>query len=293
MELRSGSLHLQGFDLTLPRSEAPREGRWAVFTAWPATDLSLTDCTVTVEGDEPASAVVAVGAADAEAEPVVAPADNSTATVRLTDCLLRTGGDLVDVADGRKISLELTNAVVSTGGSLVHAHGLPRGQAAEKVVLTLRQVTSRTAGGLVQLASAAGEPDLPVAQVTARDSILATTPNGDPLLRVDGQDALSTLRNQLVWEGHGVGYHQIDTYRRDRSSQVGSVPTNYARQDWTVAVGSHESTPVHGDLKFRRAWDPDRPAWTLRRDDVELAPNSPALSSGPDLERIPDPSPPS
>jgi serine/threonine-protein kinase len=287
-ELRAGSLQLQGFDIVLPRSEAPRQGRWAAFAVWPATELSLTDCTVTVEGSEPTSAVVAVGAADNELEPGIHPPDGSAATVRLTDCLLRTGGDLVDVADGRRLALELNNAVVATGGSLVHAHGLPRGQTAEEVGLSLRQVTARMAGGLVQLESAVGEPELPVARVKALDSVLATTTDGDPLLRVDGQDAPAAVRNLVSWEGHGVGYHQISTYRRDRSAQVGTLPTNYARQDWTVALGAHETAPVHGDLKFLHKWDADRPAWTLRRDDAALAPNSPALSSSPDMGRIPD-----
>jgi serine/threonine-protein kinase len=295
LDLRAGGLVIEGFDIILPRSSVPREGRWAAFAAWPATDLSLTGCTVTVEGKarekerEIDSAVVAVGVGDSDDEPGLNAPEPSAATVRLENGLFRTGGDLVDVSSGRRLVLEVTNAVVATDGSLVHGHGLPRGQPAEPLSITLRQVTARTRGGLVQLESAAGEPELPVAEVNARDSVFATSRQGAPLLRVDGQDAPGSLRDRVRWEGHGNSYHQVNVYRRDQSSQVGSLPTVYDRSSWTMAVGPRESSPMHGDLKFLHEWDPDRGAWNFRRDDAELAPDSPVRSTGPVLDRIPNP----
>ncbi len=288
--LRSGSLQLEGFDVILPRENAPRQGRWAAFAVWPATDLSLINCTVTVEGDQVASAVVSVEAGDeaADAEAMNG-AEASASTVRIHDSLIRAGGDMIDVAAGRRLVLEMDNAVASTSDALVHAHGTPRGQTPDRLTLTLRQVSARMAGGLVHLESTAAEPELPVADVNARYSLLATSPIDAPLIRVDGQDATETMRDRIVWEGQGVGYHQISTYRRDQSSQVGAVPTNYNRSDWTVAAGTREQLPIHGDLKFRREWAPNRAAWTLRRDDLRLNKDSPARSSGPDLDHIPDP----
>ena len=289
IELRSGSLQLEGFDVILPRENAPRQGRWAAFSVWPATDLSLTNCTVTVEGDQVASAVVSVEPGDDAGEEGLNAVESSASTVRVHDSLIRAGGDFVDVAAGRRLVLEMDNAVAATGGGLVHAHGTPRGQSAERLSLTLRQVTARMAGGLVHLDSAPGEPDLPIADVNARYTILATIPKDAPLIRVDGQDPAETMRDRIVWEGQGVGYHQISSYRRDQTTQVGAVPTNYNRSDWTVAAGSREQLPVHGDLKFHREWSPTRPAWTLDREDVRLNKDSPARASGSDLDRIPDP----
>ena len=52
LELRSGALQLEGIDIVLPRSDAPREGRWAAFGVWAGAELSLTNCTVTIEGEE-------------------------------------------------------------------------------------------------------------------------------------------------------------------------------------------------------------------------------------------------
>jgi eukaryotic-like serine/threonine-protein kinase len=287
IDLRAGALQIEGIDIILPEAHAPRRGRWAAFGVTPGSDLSLTNCTVTIEGGRATSAVVTVEAGEAEDEPEAEAAAPPAATVWMTDCLLRSGGDLVAVAAGRRADLELSNAVVATEGSLVHAHGRALGLSAEPIRLTLRQVTARTVGGLVQLESAPGEPELPKADVVARDSILATTPQGAPLFRVDGQDVLTALRDRIAWEGHGVAYHQILAYRRDQTALAGVVPTIYDRTSWQVAVGTKEASPWHGDVKFRQDWDPDRPLWSLRRDDVRLAPDSPVASNGPDLQRIP------
>ena len=277
IELRSGSLQLEGFDVILPRDNAPSQGRWAAFAVWPATDLSLTHCTVTVEGDQVVSAVVAVEAGETRCwttGPIAL--EPSAATVRVTDSLLRTGGDLVDVGAGRRLVLEMDNAVVATGRSLrPRPRRAARPGRATASSLTLRQVTARMAGGLVQLESTPGEPELPVADINARYSIFATTPKDAPLIRVDGQDAASTMRDRIVWEGHGVGYHSDHRLPPRQSSQVGAVPIDYDRSSWIVAVGAREQMPVHGDLKFRREWDPDRPAWTLGRDDVRLSQGQP------------------
>lgn len=291
MELHSGTLQLDGIDIVLAEEDAPRVGRWAVFAVWGGAALSLSHCTVTVEGVEVDSAIAVVPASENEVEEGGVGPEPSAAVIRATDSLLRSGGDLVDVAAGHRLELELDDVVVSTGGSLVHAHGLPRGVTSEPIRISLAQVTARTAGGLVLLESAGGEPELPVADVRVRDSILATTSKGAPLFRVDGQDALSALRDRIKWEGHGVAYHQINAYRRDQSAQVGSVPTIYDRSSWVVAIGTKEADPVHGDVKFLQDWDPDRPAWTLSRDDVRLARDSPSPRAGADLDSIPNVAP--
>jgi hypothetical protein len=142
------------------------------------------------------------------------------------------------------------------------------------------------------LESAPDEPDLPIVEVIASESVFATTPEGAPLCRVDGQDALSTLHDRILWKGSAVAYHEIDTYRRDQTAQPGVIPTSYDRQSWQVAVGLREESAVHGDLKFANKWDTNRPAWTLQGEDLKLSPESPAASSGAVLERIP-PAPPS
>ncbi len=134
---------------------------------------------------------------------------------------------------------------------------------------------------------APGEPELPVAKVIARDTILATTPDGDPLVRIEGQDGLDTLRDRVPWEGHSVFYHQIDTYRRDQTALSGTSPVGFKRSSWEVAVGPSEDAPGHGDAEFVRSWPSNRSLWTIQPADVALEPDSPAWGDGPDLDRIP------
>jgi serine/threonine-protein kinase len=291
MDIRSGGMELEGIDVVLPRSEEPLQGRWAGFGVAPGAELSLTACTVTVEGSQTTSAAVVVLAGEAGDTHVGGQSEPPAAQVRLTDSLLRCGGDLIDVTAGSRLGLGLSNSVIAADGCLVHAHGLPRGQRNNLLKLNLDRMTARVAGGLVLLESARGEPELPIADVSARDSIVATTPAGEPLFRVDGQDTLTDLRDRIRWEGHGVAYHQINTYRRDQSAQRGAVPSLYNRPSWKVAVGSHDIASVHTDVKFVQPWEAGRPAWLLRPEDVRLEPDSPAASAGANLERIPSPPP--
>ncbi len=295
IDLRGGALHCEGVDLIMAKDDAPAQGRWSGFGVGPGTELSLTNCTVTIEEDEVVSAAL-VAQAQTSVQTLPHASDNAKegpaaelppARVQLTNSLFRAGGDLVEVAAGGRLTLELNNVIVATGGSLVHANGLPRGQAVAPLKLGLRQVTARMVGGLLQLESAPGEPELPLVEISARDSILATTAQGAPLLQVDGQDDLSALQNRIRWDGLRVAYHQINAYRRDQTSQVGTVPKIYNRPAWMVAVGPQEEAPIHGDLKFVQKWSPDHPAWLFRRDDFRLAPDSPAGSVGADLPQIP------
>src|SRR5262249_9429243 len=140
IDLRAGALHCEGIDLVVdsadvrPRAEAEAEGRgrWGLFGVSAATELTLTRCTLTIEGDNLVSTGLGVGVREAEsrreAEGAGAGVERPPARVSWRDSLLRTGGDLVEVVAGGQLALELQNVVVATGGSLIHAHGLPRGQ---------------------------------------------------------------------------------------------------------------------------------------------------------------------
>jgi serine/threonine-protein kinase len=277
--LQSGWLRLEGIDLVLPEVEKVGRRRAAFAIAPGSNDLSLIDCSVTIQGDASPSAVVALLAGEPSGD----------VRVRIKDGLIRSGGDLVDVAGGRRLDLDLDNAVVALGGTMVHGHGLPEGRTVEPIKLDLRQITSRLAGGLIHLQSAAGEPELPIAEIKARDSIFTTGDPDAPLLRVDGQGDTEDLKDAIHWEGRSVAYHQINFYRRDQSARPGAGPKQYNREFWNFKLSRLEELPIHGDLKFL---DEDALAgspWTLRPDDVRLAPGSPASGVGADLQHVPSP----
>ena len=291
MNIVSGSLKLERVDLVLPRADAPRSGGWGAFAVAAGTDLSLSDCTVTVEGSAGRSAVIVAPAgreANGFGEPEL---ETLAATVRLKDSLFRSGGDLVDVRGDRRLDLEVDNVLVSTSGSLLHGHGRARGVAAEPLKLTLRRLTSRTEGGLVQLDSTPGDPELPQVEVVARDSVLATNGKGSPLIQVDGQDDPESLRDRVRWDGNGVAYHQISNYRRDQVAKPGELPTSFDKSSWELAVGRRESGSTHGGAMFSDDWPADRGAWAARPTDLRLKPDSPAVKNGAgaDLGLIPEP----
>ncbi len=282
--VQASGLRVEGIDLVMPApdiealSSPSTTRKRALFAIGPGTiDLTLVDCTVTIEGDSASSAVAALMGGELGGE----------GRLRIEDCLVRVGGDLVDVAGGRRLDLEVDNAVIATGGSMVHAHGLADGRPAEGLKMVLRQVSARMSGGLAHLQAALGEPGLPVASINARDVVLTTGDPDAPLLRVDGQGSLEELRNLIRWEGRSVAYHQLNIYRRDQSAQPGAVPTLYDREFWNLRIGEREESSIHGDLKFPIEWPPDRRPWALRRDDLRLPTDSPAV--GADLRDIPSP----
>lgn len=283
MTMQASGLRVEGIDLVLPAPDpetlALSLRKRAAFALAPGTvDLALVDCSVTIEGDAAPSAVVALLSGDLGGE----------GRVRIKDCLLRVGGDLIDVAGGRKLDLEVDNAAIGTGGAVVHAHGLPEGRAAEELKVVLRQVTARMQGGLALLQTSATDPELPMASINARDAILATGDPDAPLFRVLGQGKVDDLRPLIRWEGRAVGYHRMNIYRRDESAQPGAAPRNYDRDFWDFTLGTRDEAPVHGDLKFLDNWPVGRNPWTLSPDDFQLQPDSPAV--GADLTRLPDPS---
>ncbi len=302
MILRSGGLRLEGVDLILPAvgSSRPR----AAFAVRPGVaDLILDGCTVTIDGDDARSVVVAVlpgGDPVASANPFdhlfASPRRRDSGApetrVRFHDSLLRSAGDLVDVAPGRSVDLDFDNSVVATTGVLVHGHGREEGRTPGALRVTLRRVATRLTGGLVHLETDRDRPSLPVAAIEATDSILALVGSGTPLLRVDGQGDLAAQRDRITWRGRSVGYHRIDTYRRDATSRAGVAPTRLDRDGWESSLppGADDGA-IRGDLGFLDEPDLDQAAWSIRTEDWKLRPETPAAAAaiGPDLLEVPAP----
>lgn len=292
--LRAGSLRLKGVEIDCSSKKADRGSRDCAFLIQGGTELELSRCilTIAVDGEGSKSSFVGVRVSDGIDEPndpAVLTAKPSAASVRIVDALIRGEGDIIDVSEGKPLAFYLENSVVASSGSLVVGRGSPRGKSPESLSLDIRRSTLRIAGGLVRLDTALDEPELPIAEVTARDSILSTTPDGDPLFRVNGQDDVASLRDRIRWEGHGVAYHRISAYRRDQSSRLGTPPQTYDRPDWQAAVAPREDSAIHGDLKFANPWNADRPVRDLSPSDFELAEGSPAATAGADLSLIPAP----
>jgi len=290
LNLRSGSLHLQGIDLVVPDQESLRTDRLAAAGLLPGSELTMTDCTLTVAVNRPGAALFVV-----QPEIAAPKSQNSggaaaqTAVIRVRDSFLRSGGEGVAVAGGRRLDLDLSNVLASTEASLVHAFGGDRAGRADSPAVKIRmnQVTARVKGGLVHLDSTPDEPELPFATIVAENSIVSTANRDDPLFRLDGRDQLDDLGDKIRWEGRKVAYDRIKTYRRDEVVRTGASPRIYNRADWTSAFLPKDEASILGEVKFLRETDPSQAAWKLDRDDLRLAPQSPVADIGPDVSRIP------
>jgi eukaryotic-like serine/threonine-protein kinase len=294
INLRSGSLHLQGIDLVVTDPGMARADRLAVAGLLPGTELTMTDCTVTLAANRPGAALIVAQALVAARNSTSAEGTTSpSAVIRIRDSVLRSGGEGFTVATGRKVDIQLANVLVSTEGSLVHAFGEVRSGRADSpsVKVRLDQAAVLAKGGLVHLDGTKNpdEPELPFAAIEAENSVLSMANRDVPLFRLDRSGQGDDFVDRIHWFGRKVAYDRIQTYRRDEVHQTGVSPKIYNRANWSTAFLPTDESPIVGDVKFLRDIDPSQAAWKIEREDFKLAPASPIADSGPDLSRIPRP----
>ena len=288
LNLRSGSLHLEGIDLVVPDAEALRRPRG---------------------GDRrPARNRARAGRLHAHPRrqpPRRSPFCGSTRGCRgqsarrgqrgrarrgdpRRDGFLRSGGEGFAVAAGRRLELELANVLVSTEASLLHAFGGIRPGSAETPAVKVRmeQVTARVKGGLIHLDSTPDEPELPFATIAAENSIVSTANRDDPLFRLDGRDQLDDLGEKIHWEGRKVAYDRIKTYRRDEIVRIGGPADLRSGQlDQRVLAAGRVAHPGRREVPPRGRPHPGCLESRARRS--ALAQDSPIADVGSDLARIP------
>jgi serine/threonine protein kinase len=293
LNLRSGSVHVQGIDLVVADQEIIRADRLAVASLLPGTELTITDCTVTLAASRPGATLFVAQQQSARNAQSTDTTTGPSAVVRVRDSILRSGGEAMMVATGRKVDFQLTNVLVATEGSLVHAFGEMRtGRSdAPTVKVRLEQVTALIKGGLMHLDGSKNpdEPQLPFAAIEAENSILSTATRDVPLFRLDRTNQGGDFVDKIRWFGRKVAYDQIQTYLRDEVHQFAVPPKIYNRANWLTAFLPTDESPILGNVKFLKDTDASQAAWKITRDDFQLAPHSPIADSGPDLTRIPRP----
>ncbi len=283
--VQGGELNLHGLDILVQDLDHQSMGRMAAVGLTAGAALEMTDCTVSLVGQAPAHAAVAVlppKAAPAPAGPAVDPA-----VVRIRDAFVRTVGDAIAVSSNQRLDARLDNVVVAADGGLLHAQGCTTpSRETPSLSLRLDRALCRVKGGLVHLETSIDEVELPLAQVDARDSILSTGADGAPLFRVDGRGRADDLADRIRWTGEDVGYHEITIYRADDGGQTGVPPQRYARNDWLNNFVSRDDAAVI-DVEFADRKAPSLPARLLSPESLRLAPRSPLARKGPDFAAIP------
>jgi len=289
LNLHSGSLHIQGLDLLMPGQDpvSPRSGHQAAIGVAAGSELQVTNCTITIAGQSPIAAAVVVqpGAADnamAARDPAV-----HHAKIEIRNSFLRSAGDAISVASGRTLALELHNSLVATDGSLLHALGSSQVEHGEPDLnVTIDHTLAHCRDGLVYLESTLEETELPVADITSRNSIFSTAGQA-PLFRVDGQGQIESLHDRILWNAERVAYDEITIYRRDQILQTGVSPRDFNRSDWKTAFDPRDESPVTEGPIFLKKVELRRPALSLTKDDLKLDPRSRAVDRGCDLSLIP------
>ncbi len=151
--LRSGSLRLQGLDLEVPEPANGPADRLAAIAVSPGTELTVTDCTITVAVRRPtATAMVVAPATAVPATGSRVPAAAPATVIELRNAFVRSGGDAITVAGGAQLVLKLEDLMAATEGSLLHALGSARaaaGSAVPEPLLNVRidRVSARLRGG--------------------------------------------------------------------------------------------------------------------------------------------------
>jgi hypothetical protein len=212
-------------------------------------------------------------------------------TIEAKNCLFRGEGDLIQLSGAPAIDAWLTNSVVVLSGNLLHTYGMSlAGGPAPTIGLELDRIHVRTPRGMIHLESDGAHPSLPLVKVDVSDSILSTGASDRPLVRIDGQESLDALANQLDWRGRGVLYADVDVYRRDQSSLPGSIPQRFDRVSWDLAVGMGDTDSAHGPARLARRIDPAEPFWDLLPRDFRLIPTDEISDQrGPHLDQIATP----
>jgi len=209
------------------------------------------------------------------------------AKIEIRNSFLRSAGDAISVASGRTLALELHNSLVATDGSLLHALGSSQVEHGEPDLnVTIDHTLARCRDGLVYLESTLEETELPVADITTRNSIFSTAGQA-PLFRVDGQGQMESLHDRILWNAERVAYDEITIYRRDQILQTGVSPRDFNRSDWKTAFDPRDESPVTEGPIFLKKVELRRPALSLTKDDLKLDPRSRALDRGCDLSLIP------
>lgn len=282
-QVQSGELKLRGLDLQVEDLDRQSMGRLAAVSVAEGASLELADCTISLVGQASAHAAIVVP----PPRDLGGPAQAGPAVVRLRDGFIRTAGDAVFVASGRRLDARLDNAVVAADGSLLHAQGGGGGGLdGPALTLKLERVLARTRGGIVHLDGSADEAGLPMADVSARDSVFSTGVEGSPLFRVDGRGRSDALADRIRWTGQDVGYHDITTYRADDVGRIGISPKRYVRTDWLNIFATRDDAPVL-DVEFADRKAPALPARDLSPQALRLSPRGPLARKGPDFAAIP------
>jgi hypothetical protein len=290
-EINHARLDVRGVDFVVDEDDLVSTDRVSAFVLAQDSRIQLERCSVTTVGETVDATVFSTFSGRTSGRAATAAERPHIPVVSAEDCLFRGEGDLLRVSRVPTLDARLANSAVVLSGNLLHTYGLilPSG-ATPSIELELTRLHVRTEGGMIHLESDATHPTLPLVKVDVTDTILTTGRPDRPLIRIDGQENLDALANQLDWRGRGVVYDDVDVYRRDQSALPGSIPQRFDRVSWDLAVGMGDTDSFHGNARKVRRLDATEPLWSIRPRDLRLSPTDEfSEERGPRLDEIAQP----
>jgi len=290
-EINHAGLEVRGVDFVVDEDDVAAADRASAFLLARDSHVRLDRCSVTILGETMDATVFSTFSGRATGRAVLSVEPSRFPTVAAENCLFRGEGDFLRVSRLPMVNAQLTNSAVVLSGNLLHALGLTsRAGESPMIDLTLKRLHVRAEAGLIHLESDPAHPALPLVKTDVTDSILTTGRLDRPLIRIDGQESLDALADQLDWRGRGVVYDDVEIYRRDQSALPGSIPQRFDRVSWDLAVGMGDTDSFHGNARLLRRLDPAEPLWNVRPRDLRLSPTDEFTEErGPHLDEIAQP----
>jgi len=297
IHVQAGELILQGVEVRLSIDREGRPGIAVPFSVAPGASLRLEDCLVTIAHAEETAVI---GLIPADASITMVDSDPAPARVAIQNCLIRGGGDLFNLPSGVGLRAELSQVALAGSATLLNARGVPRDDPIPEIKLSLNRVTTLTRGPLIQVITQSAQPEPPFVEVEVVSSLVTTTSATTPLVRLVAADDSNPFRRRFNWIGRGVGYHQIQIYRRDEipvPAEVDpnlmiepvetAITTDWTQAAWSQTLGESDRDALHGDLGLITPPSDARSFWAVTPADLERPAEARGSDRGADPKRLP------
>jgi hypothetical protein len=263
MELRQHRLSLRGVHLVA--NPAPSSANFGMFHFDSGAELSLRDCTLTIENDRRIQAAMWIyknGRPDADAisttslersEPQLR---QEPARIRLENVVVRGECDGLWIPEGRRTEVEWHNGLAAISGSLLRLGGSElRQRTSPSTRIQMHHVTAICGTSFAKIELGPELPS-PIRLIREARGCVFWTPWDSSLIRLSGLSKLSDARDMLDMRGEDNAYDEGIRWLATTST----IDEVEEKLDWIEAVGNAltERSPESA-VRWLRRVPPDVP----------------------------------
>lgn len=203
MHLLGGRLTLRGIHFRVQMPYTSDDG-WTLFHLNQVQELTLEQCTLTIQNDYRADASFFHIQAPRLPEMPVAGTNVPTPlrpNIILSSCIARGGATLIRATDGLPFNLEFTQGLLATTGRMVELGQLAEAVPQEIVDINLRNVTGEMSSGLCRATMRDAEARLPQLSINVENCLLDHNAGAPLIEHVGIRDIAGTMSQALVLSG--------------------------------------------------------------------------------------------